>query len=260
MSELTTKLHIKQNDTVYDITVYETAEEATPAGGNYLTVFNPNNNETGYVGLWPQSEISGGNHSPLSVTKNNIAYWLECTVSTQQPQQDESNFEVLNIQRFNNEDTIIYVVNDSESTILSLNDFSFSMANSYKIVYLNYNLHVPSRILNDANKIIIPSDEELYNDLLSDNYWSSYINKLDFIKSKYLNVQYPSNYSWLMLGEDFTAENVASAGSNLVIDGDVYRTIHIVQGSIGSTTETYGDVTYKKYTVPNSSDIIYDVY
>ena len=257
MSELAQKLHVKQGNTVQEVTLYTTAEEATPENGSYWQLVY--NGTTCYAPLWLKSVTGGENHTPVSVIKNNIEYWLDCAVSTQ-PQENGNNFEVLNIQRFNSEDTIIYVANDNESTILNLNDFSFSMVDSYKIIYLNCNLHIPNRILNDANKIIIPSDEELYNDLLSDSYWSSYINKLDFIKSKYLNVQYPSNYSWLMLGEDFTAENVASAGSNLVIEDNVYKTIHIVQENIGSTTETYGDVTYKKYIVPNSSDIIYDVY
>ena len=85
MSELTTKLHIKQNNIVYEITVYETAEEATPAGGNYLTVFNPNNNETGYIPLWTKSIAGGENHTPLSIIKNNVEYWLACTVNVQQP-------------------------------------------------------------------------------------------------------------------------------------------------------------------------------
>ena len=79
MGTLNKKLVLRRNGTIINqCTIYNNIEEATPStitGGNYLKLYN-----NAYVGLWPKSIISGGNHSILTATKNNISYWVETIV------------------------------------------------------------------------------------------------------------------------------------------------------------------------------------
>ena len=81
MAELTTKLHVKQNDTIYEVTAYDNMEEATPEGGSYLNIKNNNNGEIGYIPLWAKSISGGENHTPLSIIKDGIEYWLDTIVT-----------------------------------------------------------------------------------------------------------------------------------------------------------------------------------
>lgn len=82
MAELTNKLHIKLESSVYDCTCYTTAYEATPktvSNGSYWEI--KNNNTVCYLGLVP-SESAGmtGFDTPLKVKKNNTEYIVQAQV------------------------------------------------------------------------------------------------------------------------------------------------------------------------------------
>lgn len=244
MSELTTKLHIKQNDVIYEVTVYDNAEEATPEGGSYLHVFNPNNNETGYIGLWPQSETSGGNHSPLSVTKNNTLYWLECIVNNA-----AIDSEVTNYTEDDNTE-IIFVYEDT--TLEDLTNISFTNSNKYKTLYMDKKLNISTSILNAANIIIIPADEDLYNSFKEDTYWTNYLEKISFIQSY--------NTGNKIIGKDISTDSYSTIGDNLIIDNDKCIVNEYMSIAVTGENETIGQTTYKTYAIPNSSETVYDIY
>lgn len=78
MSELTTKLHVKQSDTIYEVTLYETAEEATPTDGNFWELSY--NGVQCYAALVNRNIADNdlSNHcTPLIVKKNNVEYYLD---------------------------------------------------------------------------------------------------------------------------------------------------------------------------------------
>lgn len=73
------KLVLRRNGTIINqCTLYDNKNDATPTtitGGSYLQLTN-----NMYLGLWPKSVTSGGNHSILIAKKNNINYWVETEV------------------------------------------------------------------------------------------------------------------------------------------------------------------------------------
>ena len=78
MAELDQKLHVKNGSTVQEVTLYTTPEEATPTGGSYGEITF--NGTICYFALWDKSIPGGDNHTPVTVKKNNIEYWLDCSV------------------------------------------------------------------------------------------------------------------------------------------------------------------------------------
>lgn len=76
MAELSQKLHVKNGSIIQEVTLYSTPEEATPTNGSYGEITF--NGVTGYVALWDKSIPGGDNHTPVTVKKNNVEYWLDC--------------------------------------------------------------------------------------------------------------------------------------------------------------------------------------
>lgn len=89
MGALTTKLNVKNGDTVYLVTSYSTQDEGTVQTafsgttnlGTYWKITN--NGVDAYIGLWPTSVTSGGNphHSALQVIKGGKTYYVETSVN-----------------------------------------------------------------------------------------------------------------------------------------------------------------------------------
>lgn len=79
MAELSQKLHVKNGSIIQEVTLYSTPEEATPTNGSYGEITF--NGVTGYVALWDKSIPGGDNHTPVTVKKNNVEYWLDCIVA-----------------------------------------------------------------------------------------------------------------------------------------------------------------------------------
>ena len=88
MGALTTKLNVKNGNTVQTITSYSTQDEGTVQTafsgttnlGTYWKITN--NGVDAYIGLWPTSVASGGNpnHSALQVIKGGTTYYVETIV------------------------------------------------------------------------------------------------------------------------------------------------------------------------------------
>lgn len=82
MAELTNKLHIKLEASVFDCTCYTTTDEATPkivSNGSYWEI--KNNNTVCYLGLVPSTSAdTTGFDTPLKVKKNNTEYIVQAKV------------------------------------------------------------------------------------------------------------------------------------------------------------------------------------
>ena len=82
MAELTNKLHIKLEASVFDCTCYTTTDEATPktvSNGSYWEI--KNNNTVCYLGLVPSASADTiGFDTPLKVKKNNTEYIVQAKV------------------------------------------------------------------------------------------------------------------------------------------------------------------------------------
>ena len=82
MAELTNKLHIKLEASVFDCTCYTTTDEATPktvSNGSYWEI--KNNNTVCYLGLVPSASAGKtGFDTPLKVKKNNTEYIVQTKV------------------------------------------------------------------------------------------------------------------------------------------------------------------------------------
>ena len=82
MAELTNKLHVKLEASVFDCTCYTTTDEATPktvSNGSYWEI--KNNNTVCYLGLVPSASAdTTGFDTPLKVKKNNTEYIVQAKV------------------------------------------------------------------------------------------------------------------------------------------------------------------------------------
>ena len=82
MAELTNKLHVKLEASVFDCTCYTTTDEATPktvSNGSYWEI--KNNNTVCYLGLVPSASAGKtGFDTPLKVKKNNTEYIVQTKV------------------------------------------------------------------------------------------------------------------------------------------------------------------------------------